>query len=151
MLNDYIHFVEHHADPKSIEYIRNRLHFDCHSVAKCGATTRHHRERRDDEHRESKDEASNWFIDRVDSIHFMVYHLTEVGLRVSKEETMGNEAKRDDEEEDEKEFVDLALKRMDEVITAKRKAFSPQRLSGGKDSKFKLQIKGQDAENGGIC
>ena len=25
---DYIHFVEHHADPSSIEYIKGRLHFE---------------------------------------------------------------------------------------------------------------------------
>ena len=82
MLNDYIHFVEHHADPQSIEYIKGRLHFDCDSAKKCGATTRHYRDRREDS-TGAKGMESNWFIDRMDSIHFMVHHLTELGLRVS--------------------------------------------------------------------
>ena len=148
MLNDYIHFVEHHADPKSIEYIKGRLHFNCESAKKCGATTRHYRDRREDS-TGAKGVESNWFIDRVDSVHFMVHHLTELGLRVSAEETMESAvALSDDEEEDESLLVDLALKRMGKVIEAKRALFSNERLDGATNSKFTLQID-EDESNGG--
>ena len=93
MLEDYIHFVEHHADPSSIEYIKGRLHFKCESATKCGATTRHYRDRRNDVNNGIE---FVWCIDRIDSIHFMVHHLTELGLRVSAD-TLQNAVSSDDE------------------------------------------------------
>ena len=139
MLSDYAHFVEHHADPQSTEYIKSRLHFDCDSAAKCGATTRHFRDRRDDDKDGANGVVTNWFIDRMDSIHFLVHHLTELGLRVSaetKESVLGP----DDEKQDESLSVELALKRMGREIEAKRAALSTQRLDGTTNSKFTIQI-----------
>ena len=139
MLTDYVHFVEHHADPNSTEYIKSRLHFDCDSAAKCGATTRHFRDRRDDDKDGANGVVTNWFIDRMDSIHFLVHHLTELGLRVSKE-TKESVLGPDDEKQDESLSVDLALKRMGKEIEAKRAALSTQRLDGTTNSKFTIQI-----------
>ncbi len=136
-----MHFVGHHADPKSIEYIRSRLQFSCDLVGKCGATTRHYRDRREDS-TSAKGVESNWFIDRVDSIHFMVHHLTELGLRVSME-AMESELAPDDEDEDESLLVDRTLKRLGKEIESKRALFSNQRLDGATNSKFTLQINEQ--------
>ncbi len=147
MLNDYIHFVEHHADPQSIEYIKGRLHFDCESAEKCGATTRHYRDRREDS-TGAKGMESSWFIDRMDSIHFMVYHLTELGLRVSAK-TMESAVAPDDDEKDEAVLVDLALKEMGKEIEAKRREFSTERLDGAANSKFTLNVE-EKKESGGI-
>ena len=135
MLNDYIHFVDHHSDPSSIEYIKGRLHFNCESITKCGATARHYRDRRDD-HDSATD--SNLFVDRIDSVHFMVHHLTELGLRVPADTI---------EKQSEAENKDLALKRMYEVVQSKRKIFSGQRLNSTTNLKFTLQINEQ--KNGG--
>ena len=148
MLNDYIHFVEHHADPKGVEYIRSRLHFSCDSAGKCGATTRHYRDRREDS-TSAKGVESNWFIDRIDSIHFMVHHLTELGLRVSME-AMESELAPDDEEQDESLLVDLALKRMGKEIESKRARFTTERLDGAANSKFTLQINEQKGSGHGV-
>ena len=116
MLEDYIHFVEHHADPSSFDYIKGRLHFSCDSVSKCGATTRHYRDRRNDV---SNGMESVWCIDRIDSVHFMVHHLTELGLRVSAETMQSMKGSEDDKKSD-SELKDLALKRMMEEVGTKR-------------------------------
>ena len=154
MLNDYIHFINHHADSASIEYIKQRLHFECDSAVKCGATTRHYRDRRDDSNGGNGSEL-NWFTDRMDSIHFMVHHLTELGLRVPAK-AMESELASDDEEKDDSFLVDVALQRMGQVIESKRTAFSTERLGGATNSKFTLQIdqqkeSGDGAGRHGLC
>ena len=149
ILADYIHFVLHHADPQSIEYIRNRLHFECESAAKCGATTRHYHGRRRDDSVGAKGMEYHSGIDRLDSIHFVVHHLNELGLRVSAE-AMESELVPDDEEKDEAHLTDLALKRMAAVIESKRTLFSNQRLDGVTNSKFTLQIDEQKESGHGV-
>ena len=141
MLNDYIHWVLHHKDPESIKAIRGRLHFLCESAKRCGAATRHFRNRRDDID-EDDDVAPNWFIDKMDSIHFNVYHLTELGLRVPAE-VMESGLAPNDEKQDESNLVDEALRRMGREIESKRTVFSSERLDGAVNSKFTLQIDGQ--------
>ena len=143
ILNDYIHFILHHADTESIEYIRNRLHFECESAQKCGATVRHYRDRRGDANNGVEGMESVWFIDRIDTIHFMVHHLTELGLRVSAK-TLENELNLNETKEDESESVDLALRRLGREIDAKRAEFSTERLDGAKNSKFTLQVTEQN-------
>ena len=152
MLNDYVHFVEHHAAPQSIEYIRNRLHFQCESAKKCGATSRHFRDRRDHDV-EAEGMEVNWFIDRVDSIHFMVHHLTELGLRVPMHHIQSELALPDDDEEqqhDESHLVNRTLQRMAEIIESKRATFSTERLDKTVNSKFTLQIDGQKQGGHGV-
>ena len=84
MLDDYIAFTEHYADTKSLEEIKNRLKFHCENANKCGSTGRHYRDRRQDSHKEEDDDVdTKWFIDRVDSIHFMVHHMVQLGMRVN--------------------------------------------------------------------
>ena len=147
MLNDYIHWVLHHNDPESIKAIRGRLHFLCESAKRCGAATRHFRNRRDDcndddDGNDDDDVTSNWFIDKMDSIHFNVYHLTELGLRVPAE-VMESELTPNDEKLDESNLVNEALRRMGMVIESKRAVFSSERLDGAVNSKFTLQIDDQ--------
>ena len=111
MLNDYIHWVLHHKDTESIQAIRAQLHFICESAKICGATTRHYRDRRHDDTTEQT--PLNWFTEKMDIVHFNVYHLTELGLRVTAECDI-------EEDEQESELVDFTLKRMGKVIEAKR-------------------------------
>ena len=136
MLNDYIHFVEHHADPASIEYIKSRLQMQCQNATKCAATSRHYRDRRQDDHSGME---SNWYIDRIDTIHFMVHHLTELGLRVSAE-VMESVVISDDEKVNESVLFDGALKRMAEEVESKQAVFPTERLDGVVNAKFTLQI-----------
>ncbi len=154
MVNDYIHFVNAHSDPQSVEYMKGRLHFGCESVRKCGATTRHYRDRGDDSNGGNGSEC-NWFTDRMDSIHFLVHHLTELGLRVPAK-AMESELASDDEEKDDSFLVDVALQRMGQIIESKRTALSTERLGGATNSKFTLQIdeekeSGDGAGRRGLC
>ena len=136
MLDDYVHFVEHHADPSSLEYIKGRLHLKCESATKCGATTRHYRDRADD-HNDGIE--SVWCIDRIDSVHFMIHHLTELGLRVSLE-TKESAVVSDDEKQVDLDVVDHDLKRTVKEVDSKRAVFSNERLDGIENTKFTLQI-----------
>ena len=148
LLNDYIHWVLHHKDPESVQLLRSRLHFICDSAKHCGATTRHYRGRRGDGNG-ADDAPPNWFTEKMDCIHFNVYHLNELGLRVSAE-TMESELAPNDEKQDESHLVDLALKRMTEIIEAKRALFSTERLDGATNSKFTLQIDEQKESGHGV-
>tara|TARA_B100001765_G_scaffold210329_1_gene171483 strand:- start:401 stop:1135 length:735 start_codon:yes stop_codon:yes gene_type:complete len=146
--NDYIHWVLHHRDPESVQLTRSRLQFTCDSAKHCGATTRHYRDRRGDDNG-ADDAPSNWFTEKMDCIHFNVYHLNELGLRVSAE-TMESELAPNDEKQDESHLVDLALQRMTEIIESKRALFSTERLDGATNSKFTLQIDEQKESGHGV-
>ena len=144
LLNDYIHWVLHHKDPESVKALRKRLQFLCDSATSCGATTRHYRVRGDDEDG-AEDAPPNWFVDKMDSIHFNVYHLNELGLRV---EVDSAENTSEDEKRGDSDLVDQDLKNMTKVIEAKRAFFSNERLDGAANSKFTLQI--NEEKEGGL-
>ena len=150
MMDDYIHFMHRHADPKSIESIRKRMHFHCESAADCDATKRHYRDRGDAEGTTE----SNWSIDQMDSIHCMVYHLYELGLRVPTDKML-SDTDFDDEKHSESFLVDHILKRMATEIALKRSRFSTKRLDGASNTKFTLKIEaqnegGRDMESDGM-
>ena len=146
LLNDYIHWVLNHNDPESLLAMRKRLHFLCESAKNCGATTRHYRDRRHDGNEEDGVESS-WYTDKMDCIHFNIHHLHELGLRVSPE-TIQTEDAPDNDNVDEENSVDAAMKRMTKEIDSKRSAFSSQRLNGSKNSKFTVQIAVQNGAVG---
>ena len=153
LMDDYIHWVLHHKDPENIKAIRARLHFICESAKLCGSTSRHYRERQND--RKGADDETNWFTEKMDVLHFNVYHLQELGLRVEPD-VIQKEMATAHEETDGAHLASLALQRMAEVIEAKRTAFSTRRLDGNANSKFTLQIDeqqkgGVDAGDDGTC
>lgn len=145
LMDDYIHWVLHHKDPENIKALRARLHFICESAKLCGATSRHYRERQNDG--KGADDATNWFTEKMDVLHFNVYHLHELGLRVEPD-VIQKEVATDHEETDEAHSVKLALQRMAEVVEAKRAAFSTERLDGNSNSKFTLKVVEQ--QRGGV-
>ena len=137
-LNDYIHWVLHHKDEAEITQLRSNLHFICESAKLCGATTRHYRDRRVTTN-ENDGEERNVFIEKMDSIHFNVFHLNELGLRISSED-LKIEITENDKGKDEEHLKELKLKRMAEIIAMKRQFFSAERLDGDNNLKFTLQI-----------
>ena len=92
LLDDYIHWVLHHLDPDSLLKLRRKMQLMCDRVNDCRATTRHYRDRRND----GNGVESNWSHEIMDRIHFNVYHLEEVGLRVPKEAMESELASNDD-------------------------------------------------------
>ena len=148
MLDDYIEFTEHYADTKSLEEIKNRLKFHCENANKCGSTGRHYRDRRQDSHKEEDDDVdTKWFIDRVDSIHFMVHHMVQLGMRVNME-SLESEMKRDDDDEKAGDSKDHRLKRMKQEISSKRKEFSNDRLDDTANTKFTMKVDELTATDG---
>ena len=146
MLNDYIHWVLNHKDEESIKDIRKQLNYVCDSAKKCGATTRHYRDRRQDGNASDEEEA-NWFIEQMDLMHFNIYHLHELGLRVAAE-VLESEVAPDDEKQDESQLFDLAMKRMAKEMRAKQKAFGNERLDGSANTKFSLTVDGGNDADG---
>jgi len=148
MLNDYIHFIDHHADPSSIEEIQNRLHFKCESAKNCGASSRHYRDRRHFGGVEVDKLDSDWFIRRIDAVHHMVHHLKEFGLRISSKVELQKVVDSEEDQEDDDKLVDAALKEMSKEIAAKKKEFKTERLDGTTNSKFTLNANVVEGEQG---
>ena len=141
LLNDYIHWVMNHKDEQSINAIRKRLNFTCESAKQCGATTRHYRDRTQDDNGGDEMESS-WFTEQMDRVHFNIYHLHELGLRVSAEVLESEVGPDDDEKQDESHLFDLAIKRMAREMQGKRGVFDMERLNGSANSKFTMKIDG---------
>ena len=147
MLNDYIHWVLRHKDEKSIDAIRKQLNFVCESAKKCGATTRHYRDRTQDD--SAGDETqSSWFTEQMDRMHFNIYHLHELGLRVSADVLESEVGPDDDEKRDETHLFDFAMKRMAREMKRKRGVFGTERLNGSANTKFGLKIDGTKESDG---
>ena len=139
MLNDYIHWVLHHKDEESLKAIRKQLNFICESAKQCGATTRHYRDRTQGDNEGDNDESS-WFTEQMDRVHFNIYHLHELGLRVSAEVLESEVGPDDDEKQDESHLFDLAMKRMAREMKEKRGVFGSERLDGSTNAKFTLKV-----------
>lgn len=141
LLNDYIHFVDHHADTESIEKLKALIP-PCKSVKSCDATVRHYRERSDgnDQIGISDNHDLEWCIDLIDSIHFAIHHLTELGLRIPME-TLLSDVAIGELDSDDSEQTDITLKRMVREIRRRGRTshFKSGRMSD--NSKFTLQIK----------
>ena len=145
-LNDYIHWVLHHKDEEEITKLRSSLHFICESAKLCGATTRHYRDRRVTTD-ENDGEERNVFMEKMDSIHFNVFHLNELGLRISSED-LKIEITENDEGKDEEHLKELQLKRMAEVIATKRELFGAERLDEDTNFKFTIQVQEMGKDKG---
>ena len=76
----------------------------------------------------------------MDSLHFYLYHLSDVGLR---EESKDSDDAPDDDKEDDSELDENVLKRLAKNVISKSKFFSSERLDGiygVKSSKVKLSV-----------
>ena len=147
MLNDYIHWVMNHKDEQSMKAIRKQLNFVCDSAKNCGATTRHYRDRTQDGNGGDETESS-WFTEQMDRVHFNIYHLHELGLRVSAEVLESEVGPDDDEKQDESHLFDLAMKRMAREMKEKRGIFGSERLNGSANAKFALKVDGAKESDG---
>ena len=80
MLEDYIHFVANHSDFASMIKMAEALNWKCFDdVKQCGASTRHYRSR------SQAEKVVHFCIEIMDKLHFNVFHLVDVGLRVPSE------------------------------------------------------------------
>ena len=129
MLEDHIHLLTNHSDPMTTKNLAARLEWKCFEEFKqCHVTTRHYRNRQ----RDGK-EGIHIYIDMMDSLHFNILHLNDVGLRVNV--NLEHESNYDDDDS----LVNEAYLRMTREIILKREEGFLERLDGaGKGSKFSL-------------
>ena len=126
ILEDHIHCIAVHHDRDSMDKMAAALKWKCFDdLNRCGMTTRHYRDR-------SKRTAVHFYVDLMDSLHFNVLHLVDVGLRVdvdtnTVDEPMGNN------------LVDKTMLKMVRAIRLKREQCFFDRLDDtSKNSKFSL-------------
>ena len=133
-LEDFMHCILLLKDPEKVREIRQKLQFESETDTVSSVIHRHYAERRAD------DTSWSWFAEKMDSLQFYLYHLTDVGLR---EESKDSDDVSDDDKEDDIELDQEALKRLAESINSKRKFFSSERLDGiygKKTSKVRLSV-----------
>ena len=125
MMEDHMHFVAKHSDLKSTQKMAVFLDCKCFGdLAKCGGTARHYRNRG-----RVGTKAVHFYVDYMDSLHFNVLHLVDVGLRVNTDDNLEHNQNRDG-------LKDLALFKMSREIQSKRERCFFERLDG--TSKFSL-------------
>eukprot|EP01084_Bolivina_argentea_P083788 151683_1 len=99
-LNDHIHFMTVHSN--QIEKIHNKLIHNNNisgcTLSKCNVFVRHYRNARgtqkikQTEHK-SNDEIYTFYTDLFDRFHLFIYHLFDIGLRISSNEINNSEKK----------------------------------------------------------
>eukprot|EP01084_Bolivina_argentea_P222840 377148_1 len=82
LLDDYIHLVSKHSN--QLEEIidafqKHHNHAKC-KVEQCKLTIRHYR------NRDTNDDSINFYHDTFDSLHYYIFHLYDIGLRISQTE-----------------------------------------------------------------
>ena len=137
VLRDHIHFLDKHSDPNSVREIAGRFQMDCDGVGQCRGTLRHFRGRGGLKQDVEAEKATNFYVETVDSLHFYLFHLEEMGLRVPIE-LIESALKRVDEEKDEESLVDEGAKVMVKQIAAKKKAVRVDRFDGNNNVKFNV-------------
>ena len=116
LLEDYMHCISVHDDRESMAKMAKSLKYKCSGNGKvCGGMKRHFRDRTMDQ------DAVSFFIDTLDTMHFNVLHLHDVGLRVDVEVKV-------DDDQNEESLKDEALLKKHKVIQQKREQYSFQRL-----------------------
>ena len=132
-LGDYILYVDVHSDDASRAAFASMLRFECPSLAQCGWTARHVRDRAEMQ----RDGDYNAFCRRFDALHFNILHLEQVGLRVAVAAEVEAKA-QDDDDEAEEDLVDEAMLYMAQQIEAKKKDFAVERVDNATNSKFNI-------------
>ena len=127
MLEDYMHFISNHSDLESTTIIAASLEYRCFGdLKRCAGTARHYRNRQRDDK-----ENVHFYVNIMDSMHFNVLHLVDVGLRVDIDWNL--------EEQEIEGLVNQKVLKMNREIQLKRQQNAFARIDGtAKNSKFSL-------------
>ena len=134
LLEDYIAFFSARSDDDALRSQLLALQCRCDDAATCGGMPRHFRDRK--RGKEQGDAvAANLFLDLIDTLHFNVFHLRHVGLRVDADtQQEDNEEKKDDDD-----LVDPEMRRVAELIYRLRSEFAFERIDNTQNTKFTLK------------
>ena len=134
-LEDYIHFICEHSN--DINKIIDGLESKCNNINECEWTQRHFRNRNYSQKENEKDEY-NFYIDIMDTIHFYLYHMEDMGLRV----TNNNDIKSDDDDDNDGYLncYDQQIDKIQKQIQLKKSKCNLQinRLNNTNNSKFNI-------------
>ena len=128
LLEDYIHCITEHRDPDSITKMTAVLHWKCYDDFKrCTVTPWHYRDRSQD----AKNPV-HFYMEIMDTMHFNLLHLEDVGLRV-------NQSLKFENQRNDSDLVDHRLLEMSKRIRQKRQQYPFRRLNSDvKSVKFSL-------------
>eukprot|EP01083_Nonionella_stella_P059342 155223_1 len=120
MMNDYIHFQEHHEhqlEQINEELIKSNAFNEC-DITKCEYTQRHHqtaKAKRMMMNTDQMDPKVHLYEETLDALHFHLFHCFDVGLRMRK--MNDNEDQIEDEQKQNNDrYYDHTLARMDKTI-----------------------------------
>ena len=127
MLENYMNYIQYHSDRKSIAKMAAALKCKCSVGSKrCGGMRRHFRDRT------TSLEPIHFYVDIMDTMHFNVLHLEDVGLRVNLD--LNSESV-----ENEDNLVDDYMFKISRTIWSKRDQHFVDRLDDtSKNGKFSL-------------
>ena len=147
LLDDYHHFMKDHSNylKEIIEYLTKRKSVkQCHDIKQCQYSYRHHRADFGDEKDNDKlDAALNLYCSTLDSLHFYVFHLYHIGMRVNTTDI----TQHNDETEIDDWFFDVEFGKIKESISSRRHisiSFERFNESSGSNSKFNINIGNND-------
>ena len=83
----------------------------------------------------------NFFIRTMDTLHFNIFHLFDVGLRIDLSDVKNDDGDDNDAREDDSSLVDAAVLRIRDIVRAKRKQCAFDRMDGA-DAKSKFTVDG---------
>eukprot|EP01084_Bolivina_argentea_P293717 505222_1 len=137
-LNDYIHLISVHST--DLATIANNLQTNfgfhkCYNIDECKCTQRHRRRRNKNDPHEL-DDKYNFYVEIFDTIHFYLFHLEDLGLRIL------NKPNKIDENNTKKNivgslhFIDEEIKFIQNEIQTKNKKYG---LNYNTNSKFVIQ------------
>eukprot|EP01084_Bolivina_argentea_P162355 282566_1 len=144
-LDDYIHFICYHADEFNNIVNDLQTNYDlckCNNINQCVWTQRHYENRNNN--RIVKDDY-NFFIQLFDTMHFYLFHLEDIALRVPISDiTKQEQVDEDDDTElklDNLQLLDLQIGKMQSIIESKKMKFNlcTDRLDKN-NTKFNIMI-----------
>ena len=149
LLNDYHHFIKNHSH--NLDQIQQHLSQSiptqiCDDMENCQYSNRHHRVILNDNNNNNNinndvlDPNTSLYIDTLDSLHFYIFHVTQIGLRAIK--SNDTEYKTDQVSSD-NSYYDTSFARMRDQISSRNhstKLFDRFPAENKINSKFNINI-----------
>eukprot|EP01084_Bolivina_argentea_P128578 227250_1 len=133
ILDDYVHIICVHSTEFELiaELLHNNYQFPQCVLNECKITQRHYDEN-------TIDPSQSMFIKIFDQLHYCIFHLVDMGLKISKQDAkkIEEEIKSDDNLDNN---VDRIFAKIHKIILFKRKQYKGNITRFAKGNKFNLQ------------
>ena len=123
LLNDYHVLIKNHSDHilEINSYLLKKQSFQsCEDVTKCGYALRHHRTQNIniDNDKILSEPLLNLYASTLDSLHYNIFHLYHVGLRVKKMDNKDNNDNDETETKTDNDCFDAVFSKMRDLISS---------------------------------